>query len=86
MNIKTGVRAIDTENPGDVSDWLCDSSSVVRGALAFDLLDGSQTVRVRDSLESEWRDVLRWSSHDSGALVKIVLILSFIAAIIKYWL
>lgn len=68
VNIKSGEKELDTQNPGDVSDWLCDSNSVVRGALAFDMVDGSSTVRVRDSLESEWRDVLRWSSQDSGNL------------------
>lgn len=68
VNIKSGEAVLDTQNPGDVSDWVCDGNGVVRGALAFDLLDGSQTVRVRDSLESEWRDVLRWSSLDSGSL------------------
>lgn len=68
VNIKTGEAALDTQNPGDVSDWLCDSNSVVRGALAFNLSDGSSTIRVRDSVDSSWHDVLHWTSQDAGSM------------------
>lgn len=71
VNIKTGEAALDTQNPGDVSDWLCDSNSVVRGALAFNLSDGSSTIRVRDSVDSSWHDVLHWTSQDAGSMVNI---------------
>ncbi|KAL3679046.1 hypothetical protein R1sor_022002 [Riccia sorocarpa] len=68
INIKTAEAVLDTENPGDVQDWLCDSNSHVRGALHFHP-DGSFTIRVRDSVESEWRDVLHWSSQEHGSMV-----------------
>lgn len=69
MNIKTGDAELDTQNPGNISDWLCDGNSVVRGALEFDLSDGSSTIRVRESKESDWHDVYRWTSQDAGSMV-----------------
>lgn len=69
VNIKTGDAELDTQNPGNISDWLCDGNSVVRGALEFDLSDGSSTIRVRESKESDWHDVYRWTSQDAGSMV-----------------
>lgn len=77
MNIKTGETALDTQNPGDVSDWLCDSNSEIRGALAFDLSDGSSTIRVRDSVDSSWHDVLHWTSQDAGSMVNFSFMFSY---------
>ncbi|KAG6549395.1 hypothetical protein Mapa_009114 [Marchantia paleacea] len=69
INIKTGDVVLDTQNPGDIQDWLCDSNFQIRGALQYHLSDGSATIRVRDSVDSEWRDVLHWSSQEHGSMM-----------------
>lgn len=68
INIKTGETTLDTKNPGDVMEWICDSNFHIRAALHFHLSDGSYTIRVRDTVDSEWRDVLKWSKEDFGSL------------------
>ncbi|KAH9570506.1 hypothetical protein CY35_02G043600 [Sphagnum magellanicum] len=69
VNIRTGEAVLDTQNPGDVSDWLCDSLFQIRGALHYDLSDGSSTIRVRDAIDAPWREVCQWSSEDQGSMV-----------------
>jgi hypothetical protein len=69
VNIQTGEAVLDTQNPGDVSDWLCDSLFQIRGALHYDLSDGSSTIRVRDAIDAPWREVFQWSSEDQGSMV-----------------
>ncbi len=69
VNIRTGEAVLDTQNPGDVSDWLCDSLFQIRGALHYDLSDGSSTICVRDAIDAPWREVCQWSSEDQGSMV-----------------
>ncbi|CAM6095502.1 unnamed protein product [Calypogeia fissa] len=68
INIKSGETVLDTKNPGDVQEWLCDSDFHIRAALHYHLSDGSYTIRVRDTVDSKWRDVLKWSKADFGSL------------------
>jgi dipeptidyl aminopeptidase/acylaminoacyl peptidase len=57
VNLETGAVVPDTQNPGDVIGWTADANLVVRAATAFTgNLD--TVVRVRDTQQSSWRDIL----------------------------
>jgi dipeptidyl aminopeptidase/acylaminoacyl peptidase len=58
VNLTTGATVMDAQNPGDVIGWTADSNLVIRAATAFN--DNLETVvRVRDSGQSPWRDLLK---------------------------
>jgi dipeptidyl aminopeptidase/acylaminoacyl peptidase len=63
IDLATGTVALDTENPGDVIEWLADNDHVVRAALA-QCEDGASVVRVRDDATSAWRELDRISAED----------------------
>ena len=63
VDLRTGAATIDTENPGDVIEWLADNDHVVRAALA-QTEDGATVIRVRDTAASEWRELDRISAED----------------------
>ena len=68
INLQHGGVLLDTENVGDVVNWVVDATFQVRGAMAG-LEDGSTEVRVRNDGRSVWRRVLRWgASEGPGAL------------------
>jgi dipeptidyl aminopeptidase/acylaminoacyl peptidase len=57
VNLQTGATVTDAQNPGDVIGWTADQNLVVRAATAFN--DNLETVvRVRDSAQAPWRDIL----------------------------
>ena len=57
VNLETGATVLDAQNPGDVIGWTADQNLVVRAATAFN--DNLETVvRVRDSAQAPWRDIL----------------------------
>ena len=58
VNLQTGATVLDAQNPGDVIGWTADQNLVVRAATAFN--DNLETVvRVRDTAQSPWRDILK---------------------------
>ncbi|MGC1784389.1 MAG: S9 family peptidase [Acidobacteriaceae bacterium] len=63
IDLRSGVATLDTENPGDVSDWLADNNHVVRAALAQSE-DGAAIIRVRDDATSPWRELDRIPAQD----------------------
>jgi len=64
LNLRTGSLTMDTENPGDVSEWLADHNFQIRGALAL-LPDGSTELRVRSDVKSRWEVLVKWDPEDS---------------------
>jgi len=69
-HLPTGGLTLDTENPGDVVGWGAeDESFEVREALAINQADSSQTVRVRDSAEGAWRELITFPYGEEGNLV-----------------
>lgn len=54
VNLRTGATELDTQNPGDVTEWRVDTNFVVRGAVAT-LRDGGTELRIRDTQKSPWR-------------------------------
>jgi dipeptidyl aminopeptidase/acylaminoacyl peptidase len=54
IDLKSGAAVFDSENPGDVTNWLADDDLVVRGASAI-TATGANEIRVRDSRDSGWR-------------------------------
>jgi len=71
LNYKTGEMTMDTENPGNVLGWGAeDSTFEVREALVKNQEDSSETVRVRDNKDSEWRDLITFPYGEDGNLVE----------------
>lgn len=66
IDLTTGAVIPDTVNPGDVLGWMTDASFQIRGAMAMNPLDGSTTLRVRDTVASEWRDLATWPFGENG--------------------
>jgi len=70
-NYKTGELTLDTENPGDVVGWGSeDESFEIREAVVRNQGDSSNTIRVRDSKDSEWRDLVTFPYGEEGNLVE----------------
>jgi dipeptidyl aminopeptidase/acylaminoacyl peptidase len=64
VNLETGELTLDTENPGDVSDFEPDHDLVVRAAqITTD--DGGVIIRVRDTVKSPWRELLKWGPDET---------------------
>ena len=71
VQYKTGEKVMDTENPGDVLGWGTeDTTFEVREALSKNQEDSSSIVRVRDSKDSEWRDLAIFPYGEDGNLVE----------------
>ncbi len=66
VDLTTGAVVLDTVNPGDVVGWLTDPSFKIRGAMAQNPQDASTILRVRDSVEAPWRDLLTWPFGENG--------------------
>eukprot|EP00549_Striatella_unipunctata_P018631 CAMPEP_0118679284 /NCGR_PEP_ID=MMETSP0800-20121206/3704_1 /TAXON_ID=210618 ORGANISM="Striatella unipunctata, Strain CCMP2910" /NCGR_SAMPLE_ID=MMETSP0800 /ASSEMBLY_ACC=CAM_ASM_000638 /LENGTH=649 /DNA_ID=CAMNT_0006575265 /DNA_START=83 /DNA_END=2032 /DNA_ORIENTATION=- len=70
-NYKTGEKVLDTENPGDVVGWGAeDDSFEIREALVRNQEDSSNIVRVRNSKDAEWRDLITFPYGEEGNLVE----------------
>lgn len=57
VHLKTGKVTLEAENPGDVIGWSTDHDFKIRAATAF-REDLSTAIRVRDSHNTPWRDLL----------------------------
>ena len=66
VDLTTGAVVLDTENPGDVISWVTDSNFQIRGAFAQNPTDASRTLRVRDSKDAPWRDLMYWPFGEDG--------------------
>lgn len=66
VDLTTGAVVLDTQNPGDVVGWITDSAFQIRGAMAQNPKDASQMLRVRDSKDKPWRELLTWPFGENG--------------------
>ncbi|MFW6258262.1 MAG: alpha/beta fold hydrolase [Halochromatium sp.] len=66
IQLDSGEIALDTENPGDVVKWLTDADFRIRAAEASDPETGDDIVRVRDSEDQPWRELLRFPFGENG--------------------
>ena len=68
-DLASGELTLDTENPGDVVGWGTeDESFEVREALVI-APDSSRTVRVRDSADGDWRDLITFPYGEEGNMI-----------------
>ena len=58
LNIGTGALTLDTENPGDVTDWVADSTLNVLGAFVA-TPDGGTELRVREKKNAPWKTLIK---------------------------
>lgn len=68
LNVKTGEIKPVVENPGDVFSWLADHNLQVRASLSYKK-DGSTLIRVRDTLDSPWRDFMTIDPNETGVSI-----------------
>ena len=64
LNPGNGLVELDTENPGDVVQFVADHTMAVRAA-QVPLPDGGTEIRVRDDVHSPWRSFLKWGMEES---------------------
>src|SRR5208282_2484271 len=64
VDLKTGKTELDTENPGDVQEWQADHAMKIRAA-QVQMPDGGTIVRVRDTVKSPWRELMRWGPDET---------------------
>jgi dipeptidyl aminopeptidase/acylaminoacyl peptidase len=68
IDLRTGIAALDTRNPGTVGGWAEDNKLVVRAAVQNNP-DGSTEVLVRPNPSTPWRSLLKASPDDQIAPV-----------------
>jgi dipeptidyl aminopeptidase/acylaminoacyl peptidase len=66
VDLRTGSASIDTQNPGNLDNWVEDNTSAVRAAVQNNA-DGSSEILVRDTPAAAWRSLLKASPDDSIA-------------------
>ncbi len=69
VDLTTGAVVLDTVNPGDVVGWITDAGFKIRGAMAQNPADASTILRVRDSVDKPWRDLVTWPFGENGGAV-----------------
>ncbi len=69
LNFKSGTLALDTKNPGDVSEWVADNQLRVRAAQVT-TPDGGTEIRVRTRPISKWRTFQRWGPDESPGWIQ----------------
>lgn len=65
VNLSNGTAELETENPGNVIDWLADANLQVRAALGA-TGDGGYDLMVREAPERAWRTIRHWGPDDQG--------------------
>lgn len=64
LDLNTGDLGLVAANPGNVIGWETDADFQVRGALAANM-DGGFDLLVRETIDSEWEEILTWDSEDN---------------------
>jgi dipeptidyl aminopeptidase/acylaminoacyl peptidase len=64
LDLRARALTLVVKNPGDVSGWVADRDLAVRGAVAT-TPDGGSILRVRDTADGPWRDLIVWDSSDA---------------------
>lgn len=67
VSLKTGALELDTQNPGDVTQWITDSNMLVRAAMVA-TPEGGQEVRVRDTMKLPWKSLIKVGPEESLAV------------------
>jgi dipeptidyl aminopeptidase/acylaminoacyl peptidase len=67
IDLVTGAVTPDTENPGDVVDWTTDASFRVRACTALRAADVATVLRVRDAVDTPWREIAAWPFERAGS-------------------
>lgn len=57
LDLSTGDLQLDTENSGEVIEWIADNQLEVRASSAM-AADGSTIISVRDTVDAPWRKIL----------------------------
>lgn len=65
LNLLTGGLQMDTENPGNVIDWVSDHNFQIRCSTSM-TENGSQLFRIRDNYNEPWRDWMTISPTEIG--------------------
>jgi len=58
IDLANGTTALDTQNPGDVGNWVADANLAVRGAEVV-TPDGGTELRVRANAKAPWKTLLK---------------------------
>lgn len=69
VNLKEGTLTLDVENKDNVVQWLADYKLQIRASAAYNA-EGETIIRVRNHIDSPWREIMKWSAEDEGHLVK----------------
>jgi len=69
INMKTGAVTMEAENPGDVSEWATDHDFHIRACTALDAKTNDTIIRVRDTADGQWRDIVRWPFMEAGEVL-----------------
>jgi dipeptidyl aminopeptidase/acylaminoacyl peptidase len=64
LDLNSGKLEMDTENPGDVAAWNADNDLQVRAGQVM-TADGSTIIRVRNDVNSPWRDLMQWGPDET---------------------
>lgn len=64
LDLPTGELRMVAENPGSIIGWVTDADFKVRGAMAANT-EGGFDMLVRDSEDSEWKNIITWDSENS---------------------
>lgn len=68
INLKEGTAKLDTENPGHINNWIADHNLQVRANESY-TKDGATLIKVRDTVEAPWRDLLTIDPEEMGGSV-----------------
>ena len=58
VDLETGAVTLEVTNPGDVLTWTTDNDFIIRAATAYDGKTGHTIIRVRDTVDQPWRDLV----------------------------
>ncbi|MEW6363226.1 MAG: S9 family peptidase [Acidobacteriota bacterium] len=58
VDLTSGAVTLEATNPGDVLGWTADAGFVIRAATAFRPSDLATVIRVRDTKDGPWRDLV----------------------------
>lgn len=57
LNLSTGELKLDTENSGEVIEWIADHQLAIRASTSMDS-EGNTVIFVRDTVEAPWRKIM----------------------------
>ncbi len=67
--LSTGDVTMEAEDPGDVTEWVTDNAFRIRAAVALDSGNSDTVIRVRDTGDAPWREIVRWPLPETGSVL-----------------